>query len=424
MGFSLLFDIIYVTLQSYYYQIIIVDMKKTLLTLAIMAATTTTANAENLFKTLLGKTDAEVDRKIENIWGHFFTPGDLSLYEADGQKTVYYNSPDGLAFVMDTGSNDVRTEGMSYGMMISVQLGHREEFDKLWEWSKRHMAYPKESPWDGFFCWQCHTDGTKFGGSNASDGEIYYATALFVAAKKWNEPRYAKEANEILQRTMDNDGTKTGVYNLYNRDNGLVTFVPDHAGHGFTDPSYQLPAFLDYWAKVAEKDRKFWKKAAKAARNHLIDSADPVTGLYPDYSNYDGTAYRWPHAAYDTSIYMYDAIRCAMNVGMDYYLCGKDKKRQTETMARLLATFKADGYKHAHFTLDGKKAFGDYSRGMAGANAVAAFALAHSTPEHQCLAREIVQRLWDAEPPTGKYRYYEGMVYFLSMLHVSGKFEL
>ena len=122
MGFSLLFDIIYVTLQSYYYQIIIVDMKKTLLTLAIMAATTTTANAENLFKTLLGKTDAEVDRKIENIWGHFFTPGDLSLYEADGQKTVYYNSPDGLAFVMDTGSNDVRTEGMSYGMMISVQL--------------------------------------------------------------------------------------------------------------------------------------------------------------------------------------------------------------------------------------------------------------------------------------------------------------
>ena len=286
------------------------------------------------------------------------------------------------------------------------------------------MAYPKDSAWDGFFCWQCHTDGTQFGGSNASDGEIYYATALFLAAKRWNEPRYAEEANYILQRTMDNDGTKTGVYNLYNRDNYLVTFVPDRGGHYFTDPSYQLPAFLDYWAKVAEKDRKFWKRAAKVARQHLIDSADPVTGLYPDYSNYDGTAYRWPHAAYDTSIYMYDAIRCAMNVGMYYYLCGKDKKRQTEVMARLLNTFKADGYKHGHFPLDGKQAFGDYSRGMAGANAVAAFALAHSTPEHKQLATEIVQRLWDAEPPTGKYRYYEGMVYFLSMLHVSGNFKL
>ena len=61
---------------------------------------------------------------------------------------------------------------------------------------------------------------------------------------------------------------------------------------------------------------------------------------------------------------------------------------------------------------------------MAGANAVGAFALAHSTKEHRELARDLVRRLWEAEPPTGKYRYYEGMVYFLSMLHVSGRFEL
>lgn len=399
-------------------------MRKTLLTLVTIAAVNINATAENLFKTLLGKSDAEVEQRLEQVWKHFFTPGDLSLYEADGQKTVYYETPDGLAFVMDTGSNDVRTEGMSYGMMISVQMDRREEFDKLWQWSKCHMAYPEGSAWDGFFCWQCKTDGTKFGGSNASDGEIYYATALFLAAERWNEPKYAEEANNILQKTMDNDGEATGVYNLFDRSNHLVTFVPDRAGHGFTDPSYQLPAFLDYWAKVAAKDRKFWKEAAKAARQHLIVSADPTTGLYPDYSNYDGTAYRWPHASYDTSIYMYDAIRCAMNVGMDYYLCGKDKKRQTAVMARLLGTFKADGYSHGHFPLNGQSPFGDYSRGMAGANAVGAFALAHSTKEHRALARELVQRLWDAEPPTGKYRYYEGMVYFLSMLHVSGRFNL
>lgn len=399
-------------------------MKKALLTFVIIAAASLNATAENLFKTLLGKTDAEVENKLQQVWEHFFTPGDLSLYEADGQKSVYYETADGLAFVMDTGSNDVRSEGVSYGMMISVQMDKREEFDKIWTWVKRYMAYPADSPWDGYFCWQCHTDGTQFGGSNASDGEIYFATALFLAADRWNEPRYAREANEILQKTMSKDGERMGVYNLYNRDNCLVTFVPDRAGHGFSDPSYQLPAFLDYWAKVAEKDRKFWKKAAKAARQHLIDSADPATGLYPDYSNYDGSPYRWPHAAYDTSIYMYDAIRCAMNVGMDYNLWGKDKKRQTATMRRLLRFFKSDNFTHGHFALDGTHAFGDYSRGMAGANAVGAFALAHSTADDQALAREFVQRLWDAAPPTGKFRYYEGMVYFLSLLHVSGKFNL
>ena len=83
----------------------------------------------------------------------------LSRYEADGEKSVYYEVGDSMAFILDTGSNDVRTEGMSYGMMISLQLDKRTEFDKLWRWAKTYMAYPADSPWDGYFCWQCGLDG-------------------------------------------------------------------------------------------------------------------------------------------------------------------------------------------------------------------------------------------------------------------------
>lgn len=224
---------------------------------------------------------------------------------------------------------------------------------------------------------------------------------------------------------MSKDGEKTGVYNLFDRDKKLITFVPDNAGKGFSDPSYQLPAFLDYWAGAADNDRDFWKDAAAAARDHLVASAHPETGLHPDYSNYDGSSYRWPHAGYDTSLYMYDAIRCAMNIGMDYYLTGKDKDRQSEIIDRMLSFFKKDGFKHGHFALDGSNAFGNYSRGMDGSNAVGAIALAKSDdPEERVLAKEFIQRLWDAEPPTGKFRYYEGMVYFLSILHLSGNFTL
>ncbi len=284
------------------------------------------AQAENLFSTLLGKTDAEVEERLNSLWDHFFTPGDLSLYEADGQKSVYYETSDGMAFVMDTGNNDVRTEGMSYGMMISVQLDHREQFDKLWAWAKAHMAYPEDSPWDGYFCWQCDPEGNHMGENNASDGELYFVTALFLASERWNEPRYAEEANEILEKVMNKDGEATGVYNLFDKDNYLITFVANTTGHYLTDPSYMLPAFLDKWSEVAAGDRKFWKKAAKAARKHLIDSADPVTGIYPDYSEFSGKPYRWPYAGYDTSLFMWDALRCAMNVGMDYNLYGKDKK--------------------------------------------------------------------------------------------------
>lgn len=401
-------------------------MKRTRLAiLGLSLFASSSLSAENYFKTLLGKTDEETQAKVEQVWNHFFTPGDLTKYEADDQTCVYYLNGDDEAFIMDTGSNDVRTEGMSYGMMISVQLDKPEAFERLWKWSKANMAYDKNTPWDGYFCWQCSTDGKKIGGSNASDGELYYVTALLLAGKKWNRPDYIDEANEILRKIMSKDGEKTGVYDLFDRDKRLITFVPDTAGHGFTDPSYQLPAFLDYWASNAKALNEFWKDAADEARNHLIISANTDTGLYPDYSNYDGSAYQWHGAEYDTSIYMYDAIRCPMNVGMDYYLYGKDKMRQREVMKKLLNFFKTDGYKHGHFNLDGSNAFGDYSCGMAGANAVGAITLADSdNPEDVALAKEIVERLWNVEPPKGKWRYYEGMVYFLSLLHVSGNFNL
>ncbi|MDE6458578.1 MAG: hypothetical protein K2L31_08275 [Muribaculum sp.] len=399
------------------------NLRCTILLSAVLA--TASCCAENLFHTMLGKTEEETKEKIENTWNHFFTPGDLSKYEADGQRSFYYLDGDDKGFVMDTGNNDVRTEGMSYGMIISVQLDKRDEFDRLWKWSKEHMAYEAGSPWDGYFCWQCDPKGKKLGGSNASDGEIYYVTALFLAGKRWNEPEYTREANEILHKVMSKTGNVTGVYDLFDRDKKMVTFVPDKLGYGFSDPSYHLPAFLDYWAENADSDRDFWSEAAEAARDHLIASAHPVTGLHPDYSNYDGTPYRWRHAGYDTSVYMYDAIRCAMNIGMDYYLTGKDARRQSEVIGRLLRFFQNDGCIHGHFSLDGKNAFGSYSRGMTGSNAVGAIALAKSEdPDRRAIATEFIQRFWDAEPPTGKFRYYEGMVYFLSLLHVSGYFTL
>ncbi len=406
--------------------------------------------SNNLFSTLLGKSEAEVQARIDSMWTHFFTPGDISKYDADGEKSVYYEVGDSMGIIVDTGSNDVRTEGMSYGMMISVQLDKREVFDKLWRWAKTYMAYPADSPWDGYFCWQCGLDGTKIGQSNASDGEIYFVTALFLAAEKWGEPQYAADANEILHKVTSKDGKASGVYNLYDDSTRLVTFVPNEEVHWYSDPSYCLPAFLDLWAEKADAKNDFWREAADKARWLLEVSQDSVTGLYPDYCLFDGKPYRRPGFAYNTDRYQYDAIRCPMNVGMDYYLTGKvkaaSKREQSDAridsaereqarlkvkdaqrsmMRRILTFFKNDGFNGGQFNLDGTEPTDNYTEGMAGANAVGAFALADSdSEEDRALAREYVQRLWDVQPPTGKWRYYVGMVYFLSMLHVSGHFAL
>ena len=38
--------------------------------------------------------------------------------------------------------------------------------------------------------------------------------------------------------------------------------------------------------------------------------------------------------------------------------------------------------------------------------------------------KDFVEDLWNVEIPTGKYRYYDGMLYMLGMLQVSGNFRI
>ena len=97
-------------------------------------STSGTQPARNLFAELLGKSEAELDAKINAAWGHFFQG------ELENQRLYYPVGPD-LAYIADVGSNDVRSEGMSYGMMLAVQLNKRDEFNRLWRWANRHMRH-------------------------------------------------------------------------------------------------------------------------------------------------------------------------------------------------------------------------------------------------------------------------------------------
>ena len=84
-----------------------------------------TGEYPNLFNTYLGKTDAEVTAKLEAAWNHFFR-GDPET------QSLFYPLEDGTAYVPDINNNDVRSEGLSYGMMIAVQLDKQDEFDRIW----------------------------------------------------------------------------------------------------------------------------------------------------------------------------------------------------------------------------------------------------------------------------------------------------
>ena len=359
------------------------------------------------FKTILGKTDKDIQDKLDELWNHYFG--------GQNDKTVYYEDRDG-GYIVDINNNDIRSEGMSYGMMIAVQTNHKEEFGKLWNWAKKHMWKDPATGGSGYFAWQANRDGSVRDWGNAPDGEIYFMMSLLFAAHRWDDAQYMKDAQSILKACWKGNGQS-----LYSEQSYIATFQPSDGNNTWGDASYSLPAFVDLFSRWSDTNKDKWLKATKATRDHIYNSANPQSGLCSDYSNFDGT----PHHAFsdNSTKYAFDAIRCPMNYGMDYYLFGVDAERQTKIAKVITDFFERDGYKHGHFNWDGTSGYGDFTIGQAGANAVATYALLKED-SYKDLVKKVLQKAWDSKPIVGSQRYYDGLVHYLAMLHLTGNFKI
>ena len=210
----------------------------------------------------LGIHQAEVETRLQEIIRFYFY--------GEEQERVYYPVGEDMAYIMDTGNLDVRTEGMSYGMMLCVQLDMKKEFDCLWKWAKTYM-YMAEGENEGYFAWSCAIDGTKNAYGPAPDGEEFFAMALFFASHRWGDGEgiyaYEKEARAILRACLHKGSAGRQGAPMWNLQNHQILFVP---GIDFTDPSYHLPHFYELFSKWAdEEDRDFWAQAA-VARHSII----------------------------------------------------------------------------------------------------------------------------------------------------------
>ena len=108
-----------------------------------------------------------------------------------------------------------------------------------------------------------------------------------------------------------------------------------------------------------------------------------------------------------------------MNWSVDWAWWGKDI-RAKQRSDRLQAFFESKGMNTYgnRFTLDGRQFGNDHATGLVAMNAVAS--LAATNPR----AKQFVEALWNTPVPTGQWRYYDGMLYLLGMLHCSGEFRI
>jgi oligosaccharide reducing-end xylanase len=366
----------------------------------------------NLFRDYLGKSDEEIQAKIDAAWEQLF-------YGDDATERVYYPVGADMAYISDIANDDVRSEGMSYGMMIAVQLNKKEEFDRLWKWAKTYM-YQTEGGYKGYFAWHCKTDGTQLAANPASDGEVWFITALFFADGRWGSGEgiynYRAEAQSILDTALHDENRGDLATDLFDPETKQVVFVPQMGQNSqFTDPSYHMPHFYELWARWADKDNDFWADAAIASREYLPKAVHPETGLAPNYSYFDGKPYNDEY----NGNFRYDAFRVGANVGMDYvwFAPGEWHVEQSNRLLHFFASQGMNDYK-AEYLLTGEPEVGHRSPGLMATNAVAALAADREIGE------PFVQALWDQSLPMGQYRYYDGLLMMLGLLQVSGNFRI
>jgi len=358
-----------------------------------------------------------------------------------GSTRIYYEFGNNQAYIWTPDSNDVRTEGQSWAMTIAVMMDDQTRFDKLWRFAKTHQRNPLNSGPNelrGTFKWQLRINGNSVNvidRAPAPDGELYYAFALLNADARWGSDgtfNYKADGESVLNTLR----TK-----LMNNKN--IIFSPYWTG--VTDPSYQIPAFYEYFAFRASSNKQYWRDAATTSRNFLKSHFNKIVDKLPTYLAYHNG---WPATSTEKldcnndgvkennpdrllfcgqpnpgDMYEYDAWRVAMNIGLDAHLTGAEQWHKN-TLNGILNFF--DGERNngnctylQRYQWGGPIGTDKCGTGQVAANAAGLLGATISKAK----AGRFFNDFWNQSFPSGTYRYYNGSMYMLALLHATGEFK-
>lgn len=387
-----------------------------------------TGKHPNLFKER-GHSKKEIDTKINKAFNQLFfgNPDSEAVY-----FPVKKNRNGPMAYVSDVPHHDIRSEGMSYGMMIAVQLNRKDVFDAIWNYAmtKMYISDPAH-PSEGYFSWSLKRDGTPNEETPAPDGEEYFVMSLYFASGRWGNGagiyNYHQWADKLLT-TMRHHPIKSGptkfgprkIGPMVNEEKNMILFVPGIARSMFTDPSYHLPAFYELWARWGPKeDRDFWHAAADTSRAFFVKAANQQTGLASDYANFDGSPFAIGFNKNAVN-FSFDSWRTASNWSVDWNWWRKAPAEQVLS-DKIQAFFTSKGLDTygCQFTLTGNQLDNRHAGGLIATNAVTS--LAATNPNRD----KFIDALWNTPVPQALVeRYYDGLLYIMSFLHCSGNYRI
>jgi len=343
--------------------------------------------------------ETEITNKLKLAFEQLFEQSILT-------QGIYNPQAGDQAVVQDIRHNDVRTEGIGLAMLITVELGQRDYFDPLWRFSKANLQL-NSGDGQGYFKSNCGEE-TKGTPCLDSYGMQQFVLALMLANSRWGTTTampYARDALDLL------DLLQNGVGGTFDAETHLVREEPSLDPVNYTRSSLEMPAAYWYWAQAT--GNPFWKVAADAARKNLVAGSDATsTGLWPIRSNFDGTPVP------DSLTFTAETYRTHLNLALDA-LWGNANADEARVADRVLGFFAGiDNYGQT-FTTDGTPIDSNPAQALISVNGALTVAAPASTDR-----AAFVKAVWAQQIPSGDNRYYDGLMYMMSLLIMSGRMQV
>lgn len=216
----------------------------------------------------------------------------------------HFLSPEGR--VVDAANGGItHSEGQGWAMLFALWAGDRSRFERIADWTRGNLRHASH----GLHAWR----GTGGDGSedlnNATDGDLFIATALILAGEQWGRPDWRASglatAQDILRM-------------LPRRVGGRLVLLPglrgfERIGEVVVNPSYYAFPMLRVLARALPDP--LWLDLATDGLALLRDSRFGIHGLPADWvavSQADGRvtlAEGWP------ARFSYDAVRVPLWLG-------------------------------------------------------------------------------------------------------------
>jgi len=318
------------------------------------------------------------------------------------------------------------SEGIGYGMLITVYMGDKDAFDKLWQYYKNRMDEFGLMHWEFVDC-----STTPISSYAATDADLDATMALLVASMQWpNDQQLVVDVDTMLSKM------KKYEFATDEKTNRIYMMSGDYSGNKYcTNPSYYSPGYYEVFAKFLEthysektEDIAFWKKAAEDAYFLLLNNQNEHTGLVSAWAKFNGelasSACRYDATGGGTAqSYQYDACRTPWRVAIDYLWWGRpEAKVFLSKIVNFIKTPRSDqggwyGAGGINAIKDGYEHNGEAWGGVATAPFVGSFALCG-----MATSQEDTDTFMEAFNKVVSVNYFNSTVSLLYKLLATGNF--